>query len=405
MNNNNNTMIFRLCCIALTVTAMTFAIRAGILSELAQSYKLTDSQLGWINSMAFLGFPIATILGGIFYNKLGARTLLFIAFICHLLGLGLTIAATGFWSLLVSTFFIGFANGAVEAGCNPLVTELYRDQKTTMLNRFHVWFPGGIVIGALLSSALTKLSFDWTVQIAVMIPPTLLYGYMLLRYQIPQQSLQPGADRRNIRAIFSPLFLFMLLCMTLTATTELGTQQWINRILGASGASPMLIMALITGIMAIGRYFAGPLIKQFNATGVLLISAVLSTFGIFMMSQLTGALVYLSAVFFALGVTYFWPTMLGFIAEKKSETGALGLSLMGGAGMFAVSMYNPLIGQWIDTARAKATAEQVANVELVTGQSVLADMMIFPVTLIIAFTVLFVIQRKFSMAQSEQTTH
>ena len=56
-NNNYNRIVFRLCCIALIVTSMTFAIRAGILGQLGGDFGLTDTELGWVNAMAFLGFP------------------------------------------------------------------------------------------------------------------------------------------------------------------------------------------------------------------------------------------------------------------------------------------------------------------------------------------------------------
>ena len=57
--------LFNASCIALIVTAMTFAIRAGILVELGNDFNLNNTQLGWINSMAFWGFPVATIFGGL----------------------------------------------------------------------------------------------------------------------------------------------------------------------------------------------------------------------------------------------------------------------------------------------------------------------------------------------------
>ena len=265
---NSSSLLFRACCLALTVTAMTFAIRAGILSQLSSDFNLSDSQLGWVNSMAFLGFPVAMIIGGALYNQLGAKKLLITAFICHLLGLILTISANGFWGLLISTFFIGFANGAVEAGCNPLIAQTYKDNKTTMLNRFHVWFPGGIVIGAIISKLMTDAGLSWQLQIAVMLVPTAIYGVMVLKQQFPPlHKTMTTSTVSNIKALSKPLFIFMALCMTLTATTELGTQQWIDRILAASGASPMLIMAMITGFMAVGRYFAGPVIKRLNPVG------------------------------------------------------------------------------------------------------------------------------------------
>ncbi|MFC1520226.1 sugar MFS transporter [Pseudomonadota bacterium] len=398
--------LFVLCCIALTVTSMTFAIRAGILGQLGTSYGLSDEQLGWVNAMAFLGFPIATMVGGVLYNSIGAKKLIALAFICHLLGLVLTITAEGFLGLLISTFLIGFANGAVEAGCNPLITESYPNNKTTMLNRFHVWFPGGIFIGALISNAMTQASMGWQLQVGVILIPTLMYGAMILKSEFPQFDRASHSTMNNLKHLMSPLYLFLVLCMTLTATVELGTQQWIERILGASGASPMLILAMMTGIMALGRFFAGPLVHKINPTGILLASAICSCFGIYMMSQASGAMVYIAAILFALGVMYFWPTMLGCVAEYQPKTGALGLSLIGGVGMFAVSMWNPVIGRWIDTARTEAQAQHLSAEasELVAGQTVLSNLTTFPAILIAAFAGLF-IYIKYTNKQKTPSTH
>jgi MFS family permease len=395
-NNVNASRLFLISCIALTVTAMTFAIRAGILGQLGADFQLNSQELGWINSMAFLGFPLAMMFGGGLYNALGAKKLLVIAFVCHLLGLTLTITASGFWGLFISSLFVGFANGSVEAACNPLIAESYPKKKTAMLNKFHVWFPGGIVIGSLVSKFMTDAGMGWQMQIGVMLLPTVVYGLMTLKETFPTFDEVTESTATNFKALFSPLFLFMAFCMTLTATSELATGQWINTILGASGASPMIILALITGLMAVGRYFAGPLVHKINPSGVLLVSAILTTLGLYSLSIATGGMVYVSAIIFALGVTYFWPTMIGFVAENIPESGALGMSMIGGAGMFAVSMWNPIIGQWIDEARATAATKLVpgVNPELIAGQEVLSTMVIFPAILIGAFGLLFVYMKK-----------
>lgn len=398
MNNKSihSSQLFTACCVALLVTAMTFAIRAGILNQLGTDFGLSANQLGWVNAMAFLGFPLSMMIGGLVYNAVGAKKLMLVAFLCHLIGLGLTITATGFWSLIISTFFIGLANGAVEAACNPLIADIYHDKKTTMLNRFHVWFPGGIVVGAVLSKFMTEASWSWQMQIAIMLVPAVVYGAMAFKLQFPEINAQLASTADNIKGLASPLFLFMVACMTITTTAELGTQQWINVILGASGASPMAILAMVTGLMAVGRFFAGPVIHRLNPSGVLLFSAVFTTIGIYSMSVATGNLVYVAAVVFALGVTYFWPTMVGFIAENVPQSGALGLSLIGGAGMFAVSIWNPIIGGWIDSAKEQALQAQAtgAEAELIAGQTVLGNLTLFPLALIFLFSGLFWYMRK-----------
>jgi fucose permease len=396
MSTSYQNKIFFACCLSLVVTAMTFAIRAGILGELSTEFSFTDTELGWINSMAFLGFPVATMLGGLLYNYIGARNLLLIAFAGHVLGLLLTIYSGGFWGLLVSTFCIGFANGSVEAGANPLIADMYHDNKTTMLNRFHVWFPGGIVIGALVAYVMTNLGMGWQLQIAVMLVPTALYGYLVVSQSFPAMAHSEVSTSTNIASLISPLYLFMLLCMTLTATTELGTQQWVERILGESGAHPMLILAMVTGLMAVGRYFAGPVVHALNPAGVLLAGSAIAAVGIYLMSSASGGMVYVSAILFAIGVMYFWPTMLGFVSEYLPRTGALGLSLIGGLGMFSVSIWNPVIGGWIDSARQAALAggltPEAAN--LAAGQATLSKLALFPLALVVLFGALYFYMRR-----------
>lgn len=395
-NSINKSRLFQASCISLVVTSMTFAIRAGILGQLGTDFGLTDTQLGFVNSMAFLGFPLATIFGGLVYNTFGPRKLMVIAFVSHMLGLLLTIFAGDFWTLLISTFFIGFANGSVEAACNPMIADMHSGNKTTMLNRFHVWFPGGIVIGALASKFMTDFEMGWQLQIALMLIPTLIYGYLFFGQNFPKNENAENNTATNIKSLLNPLFLFMVVCMTLTATAELGTQQWVEKILGSTGASPMLILAMVTGLMAVGRFFAGPVIHRLNPTGVLWGSAIVATLAIYLMSSATGGMVYVAAILFAIGVMYFWPTMIGFIGEYVPSSGALGMSLIGGAGMFATSIWQPVIGGWLDAERTIALDAGLTTeaAELAAGQATLGNIVYFPAILVILFGILFLNRKK-----------
>ncbi len=392
----NRDRLFLASCVALIVTAMTFAIRAGILEELSTTFALNNVEVGWVNSMAFLGFPIAMIIGGLVYNQVGPRNMMYVAFFSHLLGLVLTIFAgdlgplSGFWGLIISTFFIGFANGAVEAACNPLIADMYPDKQTEMLNKFHVWFPGGIVIGSLVASALGA-SIGWQGLIAVMLIPTFLYAYLIFGQSFPKAQNISSDTEANIKGLLNPLFIFIVLCMTMTAATEFSTTQWVEKILGASGANPLIVLALVSGVMAVGRFFAGPIVHRFDPAGVLWISAIVACVGVFLLSTQTGALVYVSAVIFALGICYFWPTMIGFVGEYLPNTGALGMSLVGAAGMFSLVIWNPIIGGWLDSAAKTAEEAGItgAEADIMAGQATLSTMIWFPAILILLFGALY----------------
>lgn len=382
-DHSNASRLFLASCIALIVTAMTFAIRAKLELEFAGEFGLSLEQIGIVFGPAFWGFTVAMIIGGPLVDILGMKRIVWIAFATHALGIVLMIAATGFWSLFAAVLLTGLGNGMVEAACNPLVATLYPDNKTTMLNRFHVWFPGGIVIGSLVAYLVMDImGLPWEVLVATLALPLVVYGYLFLGQEMPQtERVTMGVSTAGMwKAVASPLFLFMGFCMLLTASTELGTGQRISSLLADTGVSAILVLAFINGIMALGRAFAGPVVHRLSTSGMLLFSAVFSTLGLVALSYASGWMTFAAAAVFAVGICYFWPTMLGFVSENIPESGALGLSIMGGLGMFSVSIVLPIMGDFLDHAS--------------TGADTLRYMAVLPAVLIVAFAALHFSRRK-----------
>tara|TARA_R110002051_G_C8605313_1_gene481050 strand:- start:591 stop:950 length:360 start_codon:yes stop_codon:yes gene_type:complete len=112
---------------------------------------------------------------------------------------------------------------------------------------------------------------------------------------------------------------------------------------------------------------------------------------------------YVAAIIYALGIAYFWPNMLGFIADKVPNSGAIGLSIIGAVGMVSGSIFQPIIGGWIDSDKAAAAAIGLTGDELnlVAGQATLKTMTIFPAILIVLFVILFVWVKKIKQRQSQ----
>jgi MFS family permease len=416
----NSSRLFIASCLALLVTSLTFALRAKIEGVFGEQYGLSGEEIGWAFGPAFWGFTVAMYLGGLIIDAVKTKTIVWLAFASHLIGLILLLTAKDKTMLFISNVFIGFGNGSVEAACNPLVATIYPNNKTKMLNRFHVWFPGGIVIGGVLAWLLmTQLGLSWQLLTSLLFIPLALYGYLFFGQAIPEtERVTSGVSfkdmLKNIGAPFTIiavvsfmilaasvpsikidfnstttyvvlaaivvavviearvinkiglLFPLMLFSMFLTASTELGTNQWTNALLTNAGIDPMIILVVVTGIMALGRFFAGPLIHRLNPSGVLLGSAIFSVIGLYSLSISEGAAATLgSAILFAIGVCYFWPTMLGFVAEYIPKSGALGLSILGGAGMVATSMVLPIMGRSIDTEGPQATLQYMTVLPII----------------------------------------
>lgn len=401
MQSFEKNKLFWASCLALLVTALSFGIRAGILSQLGTDFQLTASELGTITATAFWGFPLAIVVGGFIVDAVGMKKLLVMAFIFHLLGILLTVFAQGYWTLFISTLLIGIANGTVEAACNPLVATLYPNNKTTKLNHFHLWFPGGIFLGTLVVMLFSYIGLNWQIQVAIMLIPTFVYGYLFVKLKFPvTERVASGVSVKTMyKSVTSPLFIFMFICMFGTAITELFTGQWIDVLLKNVTDNSILILTLTTGVMIIGRGFAEPIVHRFSPQGVLLMSAIFAAIGLYLLATLTGNAIFFGAFVFGLGVCYFWPTMLGFVAENIPKSGALGLNLMGGAGMFAVSIYTIFMGNFYDQlvvanlpagadTVGKSTDEMNSLLEIAksaAGPEVLKVTMLIPLGLIVAF--------------------
>jgi MFS family permease len=416
MDTIKKTQLFNASCVALVVTALAFATRGSFVEAWASEFNLTHTQVGWIVGTAFWGFTLAMVFGGPLVDIIGLGRIISIAFFCHVAGIILTIAATGFWTLFISTLLIGIANGSVEAACNPLITSMYTEEKTRRLNRFHAWFPTGIVIGGLVVYLFNNIGLsDWRYAMGIMLLPTFVYGYMFLNKKFPQtERVVSGFSYKDmLKACISPLFLFMAFCMILTAATELGTNQWIAALLANVSDNPILLLVWISGIMALARQFGGTFVHNTKSTLILLISSILAFVGAILMGYVNGAfLVFTAAGIFALGIAFFWPTMLGFVSENIPESGALGLAIMGGIGFLGGAIAQPVLGAIFDTqtiaavpagqvievlkSAAEGTQEAAAwaAAKLTGGAHTLRFVAIVPAVLIVFLSFLHIRRRK-----------
>jgi MFS family permease len=381
---SNAKRLFLLSCVALITTAMTFAIRARLEKVWGVEFGLGAKSIALAMAPAFWGFTLAQFVGGPLVDLVGMKRFVRIAFFLHLVGIVLTVLSRDFWTLFSGTLFIGVGNGSIEAGCNPLVATIYPEAKTKMLNRFHVWFPGGIVIGSVIAYLMMDvMKLPWTLLVGTLAVPLAVYGALMLGQQFPKtERVEMGVSYRGMwKAVFRPLYLTMLFCMLLSAATELTTGQRISSLLEGTGTAPILVLAFINGIMAVGRGFAGPIVHRLKTTGMLLFSAVVSMIGLLLMSYLTGAVpAFLAAAVFAVGICFFWPTMLGFVSESIPESGALGLSVISGAGMLSTSIFLPVSG-WLTDRGA-------------TGHEILRYTAVLPAVLIIVFAIVFTVVKR-----------
>ncbi len=401
----NRRRLYNAASLSLVVTAMTFAIRANLMGPLGVEFGLSPADIGKVASAAFWGFTLAMLIGGAVCDLIGIRNMFLIAFIGHILGIVFTIFSGGFWSLFLSTLLVGVGNGFIESASYTMVSSMYPTEKSKRINDWHIWFPGGIVIGGVIAYLFSLYGLGWKAQMAVMIPPTLLYGFLFFGQKFPEsERITMGVSNKEmIKECFRPLFIFMVCCMFLTGATELGTNQWIVELLSAIGIPSILLLVFINGIMAVGRYNAGAILKRISSTGLLFLSAIFSFIGLLWLGYAQGYAAFAAAGVFAVGICFFWPTMIGFVSENLPRSGPLGLSLMGAVGLLSTALIMPYFGQIYEVQLSGAIpngtdlkalenaisgsneAELWSQVKAIAGSKTLRYASIMPGILIVAF--------------------
>ena len=356
-------------------------------------FSLVIDKLGYKTFMyiAFLGHIIWAVMGvsAYYVSQGGNKDLAF-----QLL----------YWGSLI----LALGNGTVEAFINPVVATMFSREKTKWLNILHAGWPGGLVVAGIIVIFMGNAPWGLKVGI-IAAPAIIYFLMLLPQKFPVQERVESGVSYREMlsefgilgaavvgflvtlqlmdffsaggaielsqgmkaafvaigvaivaafgvytRAIGRPLMFVMVLVMMPLATTEIGTDGWITGIMesvakGTDGGQalfhPGWVLVYTSAIMLVLRFFAGPIVHSLSPLGLLAVSALLAIVGLITLSFTAGMTIFVAATLYGFGKTFFWPTMLGVVAEQTPKGGALTLNAISGIGMLAVGTLGfPYIG-------------------------------------------------------------
>lgn len=400
---------------AILASGMGFAIRGGILDNWGAEYGFNASQLGAIGGAGLSGFCFGIIIGGVIADKIGYGKLVIAAFGLHLLSAFVTLGASAtnaYATLYWGTFLFAVANGTLEAVANPLVATLFPKNRTHYLNILHAAWPAGLVLGSALCWVLDdRMHLGWKIQLSLFLIPTVAYGLMFLGQKAPQS--EASSKGIKLAAMFKDVgllgslvvcyllslffssalglsqgagygiagvllitvgfltrfslgsFLLFVLFFThlLVGAVELGTDSWIQNITGNlfSSQQGKWIFIWTSAIMFALRFSAHWIEKnlKLSPVGLLTICAALACVGLALSARIDSfGMALLALTVYALGKTFFWPTMLAVASDRFPRTGAVAISIMGGIGMLSGGMIG---GPGLGYAKDRFAGEELAR--------------------------------------------
>ena len=262
-------------CVALSGSAVMFAVLNDIMGALKEHFVLTNEQVGWV-AAGQMGFTIAIFAAGPLCDALGHEAAAVVR-----VPLPDRRSDDGHLRHRLLDAVQRRAHQRDRqrndrSRLQPAHRHALSNRKTQKLNQFHVWWPGGIVLGGLACYALDQAGLNyWQLKVALVVLPTLAYGVMLAGQKFPAtERVQSGVSFGQMfgETFLRPLFLVLLVCMMLTASLELGPQRWIPSVLEAGHVPGILVLVWITGLMAVMRFFNAPVEAHAGGIGVLLVS-------------------------------------------------------------------------------------------------------------------------------------
>lgn len=318
-----------------------------------------------------------------------------------------------FWGM----FIFAYANGTLEAVANPLVSTIFPKQRTHYLNILHASWPLGMVLGAVASYLLgTVGELGWKAQLSFYLVPTAAYALMFMGQSFPKsEAAEKGTSFADMfkdvgilgslvvcsliviflgstlqlfgitaesaqtigyivggglvvavgvltRFSFGSLLLFVLFAAhAMVGAVELGTDGWIENITGNlfTPTQGKILFVWASAIM-FGLRFSAHFIETklgLSPLGILLASSVLAVVGLQLASGMSSFPLALIALgIYAIGKTFFWPTMLAVVGDRFPRSGAVAMSIMGGIGMLSAGL---LGGPGLGYAKDRFTAENL----------------------------------------------
>ena len=445
-NSRSNQLLFWGCFIALVTTAFAFITR----TFLVNGQWSTDFDLDKVVAQELFGagiwpFAISIIVFSLIIDRIGYKIAMLFSFCCYVVYTAMALFAyyliqgvegtelaerqdLAYPLLYWGSVILGLGNGTVEAYINPIVATMYRKEKTKWLNILHAGWPGGLVLGGLLTIGLSGFVVEnWTILIYLIALPAVVFLVMLLQVDFPEnERVASGTSHKEMLAEFGvmgallasvlifnqlglvfkwsiyltwgliiaasfaywlycrsvgrPILFFLCLIMMPLATTELGTDGAITGILAApltaNEFNPLWALVYTSAIMAVLRFwFSGPIVAALTPIGLLMASSALAILGLFYLATAQGILaLFIFATLYGFGKTFFWPTMLGVVSEQCPKGGALTLNAIAGIGMLTVGIVGgTFIGQLQeDESKNRLAPEDYAQVS-VTNSYVLGE--------------------------------
>lgn len=330
-------------------------ILGAIVPNLREDFGVNYTSIGYISLAAGFGYILTTLLGSLWSERFGQRSVIAIGIGCVALAILGTYASLNFIFLLLAMVIMNLGFGAMAIGANTLAPRIFIRKQALMMNLLHFFYGAGAIIGPRYAGQLLDVNISWR---EVYLYSLIFLSVVLLVFLVSKFPTRIKGDKGDNIPIGSVLrdlrFYLFATSLGFYVACEVGVARWFPNFLqevhGFDKLSSTNYLSIFFTVFTIGRLLGGFVVEKLgyyrSTLGFLIISALLFALGISMGSSYA-ILISISGLFFSI----VFPTIVAILVEEypKGTSSVMGMaitasSLINMLGNYTIGKANDIIG-------------------------------------------------------------
>ena len=319
----------------------TVSIGGPALPWLAQNTASRLDQISIIFIAGSLGYILGSQISGRAYDRFPGHRIQALALLGASLCAAMVPVLHSLWFLVAVLFLLGVVQGALDVGCNTLLTWIHGKKVGPFMNGLHFFFGVGSFLAPLVFARVVLFANDirwayWFFSLLAL--PVACWLWFLPSPQIRNKALE-AATRESINGMFLLIVFFFVVYVGL----EVGFGNWIytfsTRLHLASETEAAYLTSAFWGAFTVGRLLGIGISSRLRPQIILLTDLVgsLVAFAILLIWPASPLILWTGTIVLGLSIASIFATAMAFAEQRLRLTGVLiGWILVGGGigGMF-----------------------------------------------------------------------
>jgi FHS family Na+ dependent glucose MFS transporter 1 len=334
--------------VAFITLGATMAISGPALPWLAQHTASRLDQISIIFIASSLGYMVGSQLGGRAFDRFPGHRIQALALLIISLSAALVPVLHSLWFLVAVLFLGGTVQGALDTGCNTLLTWIHGEKVGPFMNGLHFFFGVGSFLAPLIFArvVLAANEIRWAYWIFSLLALPVAAWFWFLPSPPIRKGMPEAASGRSINGLFL-LFVFFFV---FNVGLELGFGNWIytfsTRLHLASETGAAYLTSAFWGAFTIGRLLGIGISSRLRPQVILLadLSGSLVAFAILLVWPASSLALWAGTIIMGLSIASVFATGMAFAEQRLSLTGVLTGWILVGSGIGGM-VFPWLIGQ------------------------------------------------------------